>query len=84
MKKHALKVLLMMLLGLILVGCKTQPKIEDPTYTVTFKDYDGNIIKEEVVKHGEAATAPEIDSDALGEYYVFSGWSVSFDHSLKI
>ncbi len=45
-------------------------------FTVTFKDYDGTVLKTETVKSGEAATAPEVPGR---EGYTFSGWDKSFD-----
>lgn len=45
-------------------------------YTVTFKDKDGNILKEETVKDGEAATAP--NAPTL-DGYEFKGWDKKFD-----
>ena len=53
------------------------PKNEDlnlPTHTVTFKDYDGTIIKTAQVKEGKKATTP-VDPERNG--YKFTGWSPS-------
>ena len=50
----------------------------DPTavyYTVTFKDWDGTVLKTQRVKEGESATAP-VDPTRPG--YNFSGWDVDF------
>ena len=47
------------------------------TYRVTFKDYNGYVIKESVVEHGKAAVAP---SNPVREGYTFSGWSASFNN----
>lgn len=44
--------------------------------TVTFKDYDGTILKEELVEHGKSATAPEVPSR---EGYTFDKWDFNFD-----
>ena len=41
------------------------------TYTVVFEDWDGTVLKTEVVEYGEAATPPE---DPEREGYVFDGW----------
>lgn len=47
-------------------------------YTVTFKDWDGAILKaQNKVEHGTAATAP-VDPARSG--YRFSGWDVDFSH----
>ena len=40
-------------------------------YTVTFQDYDGRVIAEESVGHGETATSPR---DPIREGYNFVGW----------
>ena len=45
------------------------------SFTVTFVDYDGSILKIETVSSGQSATAP---SDPSREGYVFTGWSNSF------
>jgi uncharacterized repeat protein (TIGR02543 family) len=45
------------------------------TYTVTFVDYDGTVLKTESVDYGSAATAPD-NPDREG--YVFTGWDISF------
>ena len=45
-------------------------------YTVTFKDYDGSVLKTETVLAGEAATAPA-NPERSG--YLFTGWDVAFD-----
>ena len=53
------------------------PEREDPnlpTYTVTFKDYDGTVIKETEVKQGKKATTP-VDPHRDG--YRFTGWTPS-------
>ncbi len=48
-----------------------------PSYTVTFKDWDGTILKEEVVVRGSSATAPE---DPEREGYIFQGWNKDFSY----
>ena len=52
-------------------------KLEAPTYTVTFVDKDGNTLKTEVIKEGNAATAPSAPS-VTG--YHFTGWDKAFDN----
>lgn len=47
----------------------------EKTYTVTFKDYDGTVLKVQQVKHGKSAAAP---ADPSREYYTFAGWDKSF------
>ncbi len=46
-----------------------------PVYTVTFKGYDGAVLKTESVKEGNAATAPEAPER---EGYTFIGWDTDF------
>ena len=43
------------------------------TYTVTFVDWDGDILGSETVEYGNAATAPKTP---LREGYLFAGWDV--------
>ena len=45
------------------------------THTVTFKDYDGTVLKTEQVNDGGSATAP---ANPTREGYTFTGWSCSF------
>ncbi len=53
-----------------------EPKLE--TYTVTFTDYDGAVLKtQENVQDGSAATAP---ADPIRNGYVFIGWDKTFDN----
>jgi len=57
----------------------TEPDPTDPqvkTYTVTFKDHDGTVLKTETVEEGKAATAPA-DPTRVG--YTFEGWDKTFD-----
>ncbi len=45
-------------------------------YTVTFKGFDGEVVDEQVVSYGDAATAPkapEVDG------YQFTGWDTAYD-----
>ena len=44
-------------------------------YDVVFQDYDGTILKEEVVEYSSAATAP---ADPTREGYTFTGWDADF------
>ena len=50
------------------------------TYTVTFVDYDENVLKTETVLHGGAATAP---ADPTRTGYTFIGWDVAFNEIQK-
>ncbi len=46
------------------------------TYTVTFLDDDGTLLKEEHVKYAQQATAPD---DPFKEHHTFTGWDETFD-----
>ena len=48
-------------------------------YKVTFVDYDGTVIDEQIIDEGEAATAPEDFTPAEIPFYEFSNWDVAFD-----
>lgn len=52
----------------------TEPLV---TYTVTFKDWDGTVLKTQSVTSGSSATAPTSPSR---EGYKFTGWSVDFSN----
>ncbi|MBQ1977610.1 MAG: InlB B-repeat-containing protein, partial [Ruminococcus sp.] len=45
------------------------------TYTVTFKDYDGTVLKTQTVETGAAAQAP---AEPVRAGYVFTGWDKDF------
>lgn len=49
---------------------------EKDTYTITFVDYDGTVIKTVVVEDGEAVEAPEYPTreDTEDIKYIFKGW----------
>lgn len=46
-----------------------------PLYTVVFKDYDGTVLKTEMVTSGRDATAP---ADPYRAGYMFAGWDKAF------
>ena len=46
------------------------------TYTVVFKDYDGTVLKTEIVEDGKSATAPEAP---VRNGYSFAGWDKQFE-----
>ena len=46
-------------------------------YTVTFKDYNGEVLDTQEVAYGESATAPD---DPVREGFRFTGWDVGFDN----
>ena len=45
------------------------------TYTVSFVDYDGALLKAETVEEGKSATAP---ANPVREGYTFTGWDAAF------
>ena len=47
------------------------------TFTVTFKDHDGTVLKTEPVESGKSATAP---ADPVRDGYTFTGWDKAFDN----
>lgn len=47
------------------------------SHTVTFKDYDGTVLKTETVEDGKAATAPA-EPERAG--YIFTGWDKVFSY----
>jgi uncharacterized repeat protein (TIGR02543 family) len=47
------------------------------TYTVTFADWDGSVIKTETVEHFATANAP---ADPTREGYTFTGWNTAFNY----
>ncbi len=46
-------------------------------FTVTFIDYDGTVLKTEIVDYGNSATPPE---DPTREGYLFAGWDTDFSN----
>ena len=52
----------------------TEPVV---TYTVTFKDWDGSVLKTQTVESGKSATAP---SNPSREGYEFTGWDKLFNN----
>ncbi len=52
-----------------------EPVVE--TFTVTFVDYDGTVLKTETVESGKSATPP---ADPTREGYEFTGWDKSLDN----
>lgn len=55
---------------------KVYEKAPTKQYKVTFVDSDGNMLKEEMVKEGKSATAPEAPTK---EGYKFTSWDKAFD-----
>ena len=58
---------------------KTAPA-EPIYYTVTFKDWDETVLKEEQVLRGQAATPP---TDPVRDGYIFTGWDTDFSYVMK-
>ena len=55
----------------------TYTKNAAATYTVTFQDWDGTVLKTQTVTEGQAATAP---ADPSRAGYTFTGWDVDFSN----
>ena len=51
-------------------------KVIKPEFTVTFKNYDGTVLKVETVISGDSALSPNVPQR---DGYVFSKWDKSFD-----
>ena len=68
-----ISIIFIITLLLSITGCKKQ-------YTVTFKDYDGTILKEEIVKKGESVTPP---NNPYREGYIFIGWDKEYSNIKK-
>lgn len=49
--------------------------VTTPQYTVKFNDFDGSLIKQEIVAYGASATPPD-DPDRTG--YTFTGWNGTY------
>jgi len=47
------------------------------TYTVTFVDWDGTVLKTQTINHGSSATPPTAPTR---EGYTFTGWDIEFDN----
>lgn len=50
------------------------------TFEVRFLDQNGQVIKTESVKYGDAATAPNVEAES-GKYFI--GWDRAFDHVVE-
>ena len=59
------------------VGVDNQNPPAGSAYTVTFKDWDGSVLKTESVEAGKAATAP---AEPTRAGYIFTGWDKAFDN----
>lgn len=52
-------------------------EVPKPTYTVTFKDWNGTVLKTQTVEEGSSATPP---SNPSREGYKFVGWDKSYSN----
>ena len=52
-------------------------EVPKPTYTVTFKDWDGTVLKTQTVEEDSSATPPLNPSR---EGYIFTGWDKSYSN----
>lgn len=52
-------------------------EVPKATYTVTFKDWDGTVLKTQTVEEGSSATPP---SNPSREGYIFTGWDKSYSN----
>lgn len=58
-------------------------KYKESTYTVTFTDYDGNVISEQEVKYGSEAKLPDNPAPQNAKQ-IFAGWSSDGDEKYII
>lgn len=72
------KALFLIITAIVLIGAIVPIALilHTKSYTVTFQDYDGTVLKEEIVQSGKSATAPETPTR---EGYTFVGWDKSFE-----
>ena len=59
-----------------LVAQYKQQKANVKTYVVSFQDYNGNILRTEIVEDGKGASAP---AEPSRDGYAFAGWDKTFD-----
>ena len=52
-------------------------EVPKPTYTVTFKDWNGTVLKTQTVEEGSSATPP---SNPSREGYIFTDWDKSYSN----
>ncbi len=79
------KILLFVIIAVILVstvaaGVFLLSTEETVFYNVTFQDFDGAVLKTEVVETGKAATAP---AEPQRDGYTFVGWDKDFSSVVK-
>jgi uncharacterized repeat protein (TIGR02543 family) len=63
--------------GKVTLTLTVKEEVLPNTYTVTFKDWDGTILKEETIIPGGAAIAP---TASTRDGYTFTGWDKEFDN----
>lgn len=80
-KLYAIKivtVIFILIILFLLIGGWNKEKKE--TFDVVFKDYNGEILREEIVSYGKKANAPKEPSR---DGYTFSGWDKDFSAITK-
>ena len=74
-----ISILFVVTLSLFIFGCAESTKPNDK-FAVTFKDYDGTILRQEIIQLGHSATAPK-DPERYG--YIFLGWDSEYTNIQK-
>ena len=73
--KHTIDALAPLCKALFAYSDSAREFFKPSTYSVTFKDWDGTVLKTETVESGKSATAPSVPTR---KGYVFAGWDKAF------